>query len=84
MIRHYYYRSDPKLGPGIFAIRIIPCSCHACTDILYIYWDCKIKEEGNQPRYGGVYNCRYSQIIGCHNNYILIMFLDDGIYEEYY
>ena len=29
IIRHYHYRSDPTLGPGIFAIRRIPCSCHA-------------------------------------------------------
>ena len=38
IIRHYHYRSDPKLGPGIVAIRRIPCSCHACTTILYLPW----------------------------------------------
>ena len=31
ILRHYHNRSDPKLGLGIVAIRIIPCSFHACT-----------------------------------------------------
>ena len=31
-----------------------------------------------------MYNCKYSQIIGCHNNWIIIVFLDDGTYDEYY
>ena len=26
ILRHYHYRSDPKLGPGIVKIRIIPYS----------------------------------------------------------
>ena len=52
IIIHNHYRSDPKLGPGIVAIRIIPCSCHYCTTILSLSWDSKIKEAFNQPRYG--------------------------------
>ena len=31
IIRHYHYSSDPKLGPGIVYIIIIPYICHACT-----------------------------------------------------
>ena len=31
VIRNYHYRSVPKSGPGIVEIRIIPCSCNACT-----------------------------------------------------
>ena len=31
-----------------------------------------------------VYNCKYSQILGFHNNWILMIFLDDGIDEEIY
>ena len=84
IIRHYHYWSSPKISPGIFVIRIIPCICHSCTDILSISWDPKIKEAVNPPRYGRVYSCKYSQIHGCHNNWILINFLDDGIDEEYY
>ena len=42
VLRHYHYRSDPKIGPGIFAIIIITCSFHACTTKLYINWDDKI------------------------------------------
>ena len=84
ILRHNHYWSDPKLGPGIVAIIIIPCSCHACTTILSLSWDSKTKEEVNQPRYGRVYNCKYSQIIGCYNNWIIIDFVDDGTYEEDY
>ena len=74
IVRNHQYWSNPKLGPGIFEIRIITCSCHACTAILYISWDSKIKEAVNQPRYGRVYNCKNSQIIGCHNNQVLMNF----------
>ena len=83
-LRHYHYRSDPKLGPGIFSLRRIPCICYACTAILYLSWYPKIREALNEPRYGRVYNRKYSQIIGCHNNCILINFLYDGTDEEYY
>ena len=41
ILRHYHYRSDTKLGPGIFVIRRIPCSFHDCTNILSLYWDSK-------------------------------------------
>ena len=43
VLRNYHYRYYPKLGPGIVVIRIIPCSCHACTTILSLSWDYKIK-----------------------------------------
>ena len=68
--RHYHYCSDPNLGPVIVTIRRILCSCHYCTTILYISWDSKTKEAVNHHRYGRVYNFKYSQIIGCHNNWI--------------
>ena len=44
ILRHYHYWSDPKLGLIIFSIRMIPCSFHACTAILSLFWDYKIKE----------------------------------------
>ena len=68
VIIHYHYRSDTKLGPDIVSIRRIPCSFHARTAILSIYWDFKIKELVNQPIYGRVYNCKYSQTLIYHNN----------------
>ena len=73
-IHHYHYQSDPKLGPGIVAIRIIRCSCHSCTTMISIFWDAKIKETVYQPRYGRVYDCNYSQILGCHPNWIIMIF----------
>ena len=30
---HYHYWYDPRLVPGIVAIIIITCNCHACTTI---------------------------------------------------
>ena len=75
IIKHYHYRSDPKLSLMVVAIRIIPCSCHACKTILSISWYSKITEAVNQPKNGRVYHLKYSQIIGCHNNCILILFI---------
>ena len=68
ILRHYHYRLDPKLSPGIVAIRIISCSYHDCTTILSLSWDLKIKKTVNQLIYGRLYNFKYSQIISCHNN----------------
>ena len=73
-LRHYHYWSDLKLGPGLVEIRIIPCSCHACTTALSLSWNSKIKEAVNQYRYDIVYNFKYSQILGCHNKWILMDF----------
>ena len=44
----------------------------------------KTKESVNQPIYGRLYYYKYSQIIGCHNNWISMIFLDDGTDEEIY
>ena len=73
-LRYYQYSSEQKLGPSIVSIIIIPCSCHAFTKMLSLSLDSKIKETFNQPKYSILYNCNYSQIIGCRNNWI-IMFL---------
>ena len=73
IIRHYHHWSDTKLGPGIVDIRILPCSCRACTAILSLSWYPKTKEEVNQSRYRRVYDCKYSHVLGCHNNCILII-----------
>ena len=84
ILRNYHYRSDTKLGPGIVAIIRIPRNCHSCTNILYFYWDSNIKEVVNPPKYGRLYNCKYSQILGCHNNWIIMNFVGDGTYEDNY
>ena len=43
ILRHYLYCSDPKLGPGIVAIRRILCNWHACTTVLSLSWCSKTK-----------------------------------------
>ena len=77
ILRHYHYRSDTKLGPIIIDIGRTPFICHACIT-QYLPWYSKIIDACNQPRYGRVYNQKYSKISGSHNNWILIVFLDDG------
>ena len=74
---HYHYRSDPKVGPDIVALRKIPCSCHACIIQLSLPWDSKIKYACNHPRHGRVNDEKYSLIIGFHNIWIIMNFLDD-------
>ena len=76
-IRNYHYRSYPKLNPGIVSFRITPCGFHACTKKLSLPWNYKIKDECNYPRYGRVYDWKLSLILGYHNNWIIIYFLDD-------
>ena len=73
ILRHYNYQSDPKLGPEIVAIRRTPCIFYTCTAILSISWVPKIKGTVNQHIYGKFYNYKYSQILGCHNNWILFI-----------
>ena len=81
IIRHYHYWSDTKLDPGIFSMRRIPCSWHACTTIWSISWYSKTKEAVNKPRHGRVYTCKYPQIIGCHNIWIIMIFKYNWIDE---
>ena len=81
IIRHCHYRSDPKLCIVMVSIRIILCSFHSLTTILSLSWYLKTKESVHRPRYGQVYYCKYSQIIGCHNNWIIINSLCDGTDE---
>ena len=84
MLRHYYSWSDPNLGPVIVSIIRIPYSCHYCTAISSLYWVVTIKEAVNKPRHGRFYYCKYSQILSCHNIWILMYFLDNGTDKEYY
>ena len=58
----------------------VPCSNNNIISFLGL----KIKGAVNQPRYGRVYNLKSSQILGCHNNWIIIIVFDDGTDEEDY
>ena len=62
----------------MFSTRRTPCICHACSTKLYIPWDSTTKEAYIQPRYGKVNNFKYSKILGSHNNWVIMKFLDDG------
>ena len=43
VIRYNHNRSYPRLDPEIVETRIITCSFHTCTIILYISWYSTIK-----------------------------------------
>ena len=51
----------------------LPC----LQTILSLSWDLKTKEAVNQTRYGRVYNFKFSQILGCQNNWIMMNFVGD-------
>ena len=73
VLRHFHYRSDPKLGPGIFYLRIFTYSYHYCITQLFLTGGHKIKTACNQPIYGVVYDSKFSLIIGSHNNWIILI-----------
>ena len=71
VIRHYNYRSDPKVGLGIVDIKIITRIFHACTTQLFLPWYYTINKACNHPIYGRVYYCNYSLIIVSNNNWLI-------------
>ena len=75
---HYKYRPDQKLCQGDVSVRIINHSCHDFTTQISLTWNSKIKDTCTQSRYGRVYDCKYSPIIGYQNNWIIMNLIDDG------
>ena len=78
ILRHYNYRSYSKIGPVITATRRILCSWHACTTKSSLPGDYKTKDACNQLIYRIVYNYKYFLIIGSHNNWVIMNFIDYG------
>ena len=76
-LRHYNYRSDPKLYQGVF-IRRITCSLYDCQTQPSIYWNYNIKHSCNHPRNGRFINRKYSPMIGYNNNWVIMNFIDYG------
>ena len=83
-LRNYHYWDDPKLYQGGVDSRTIPWCCYDCTTQLYLTWDPKIKYACNNPRYGKIFNCKYSPIIRSHNNWFIMNFLEDETYDVEY
>ena len=84
VLRHFHCRSDPKFGPGVVYHRRITYSFHYYITQLSLPWGSKIKAACNHPRYGIVYDCKYSLILVSNNNWILINFIDDWTDEVHY
>ena len=74
ILRRYHYPSNLKLVPGIIVIRSILSHFYACTTILSLSWDLETKEAQIYLIHGKVYNYKYSHILGCHNNWIIMVF----------
>ena len=68
---HYHSRFDPKLCMGKCAIRRIPCTCVACTPMLYKPWISGIPSE-KQELYKPFTKCPYWPVLGAFNNWNII------------
>ena len=73
VLSHYHYRFDPRIGHGKCAMRRIPCLCKHCLDTLDKKWISGECAE-DQPCYAPVLNCKYNQILGHYNNWIIMEF----------
>ena len=69
--KHYHLRFEPKLGNGVCVIFRIPCSCVACTSLLYKPWISGIPSY-EQERYQPVTKCTYWTVLGSINNWNII------------
>ena len=74
VLSHYHYRFDPRLGHGKCAMRRIPCLCDQCCEMLDKKWIPGVNAE-NQPCYSPVLNCKYHDILGDYNNWIIMPFI---------
>jgi hypothetical protein len=73
VLSHYHYRCDPNLGNSKCAMRRISCLRQACTDQLDEDWIPGVESE-KQLCYAPVLNCKYNQILGNYNNWIIMPF----------
>ena len=63
----YHLQLDPKSVYGKCAIRIIPCSCIACTTMLDKLW-AYVVDPNKQPSYQPVVDCTYCPVLDSFNN----------------
>ena len=71
--KNYHLRFYPKRGNGVCKIRRIPCTCVACTSMVYTIWIAGILSD-EKERYKPVTNCTYWQVLGPFNNWNIIQF----------
>ena len=64
---HYHLCFDPKLGNGVCEIFCIPCSCVACTLMMYKPW-ISVKPSYEQELYKPVTKCNDWPVLGSFNN----------------
>ena len=74
---------NPYLGLGRCDTRIIPYDCIKWSNTMYLPRDPYL-EQNHQPIYCSVKKCKYDQILGKHNDGIIIFFIDKGKYAEEY
>ena len=55
-------------------MRRIPCLCENCCEMLDKKWISGVRPE-NQPCYSPVLNCKYHDILGNYNNWIIMPFM---------
>ena len=82
VIRYYHYRDDPKLVQVEVYVWIKTRSFQSCHIKISPTWDTKIKDRSNQFIYRRVIDFKFSQILGTHNSWIIMNFIDyetDGV-----
>ena len=80
ILTYYCIRCYPYLGIGICAIRIIPCACLDFRNSIDLPWDPFIVPN-YQPRYSSVTKYKYYSILGQHNYWLIMDFIDIGTDE---
>ena len=73
----YHIRYDPYLGIVRCIIRIITCYCIYFRNAMDLLWDIYTVPKDHSIYYSAT-KCKYYPIIGKHNNWAIIYFIDKG------
>ena len=77
----YHIRCDPYLGLGRYEIRIIPSDFIELINSVCLQWYPYLAPK-YQPRYSSVTQCKYYQILGKHNYWLMVYFIDNGTDDQ--
>ena len=82
VLTHYNIIWDPYLGIGRCEIKIISYLCIDFINVMDLSWDQYLVPKA-QPRYSSVKK-QYYPILGKHNDWVLMDYIDKVTYEEEY
>ena len=82
-LTHYHIQCDPYLGIGRCSIRIISCDFIVCINAMDLPWGPYLVPK-DQSRYSSAKKFKYYPILGEHNDWVIMDFIDKFIDEEEY